>query len=163
MLTSPAEIRVKPLDHHDASLPLPTYETTGAAGADIWASLETNDRIGGLMLAPGARALIPTGLSMAIPFGYEAQIRPRSGLAFKHGVTVANAPGTIDSDYRGEVKVLLINLGPEPFQVRHGDRIAQMVVAPVTLATFIEGELDETHRGAGGFGSTGGIGGGTSE
>jgi len=158
MLTSPAEIRVKPLGHFDASLPLPTYESTGAAGADIRASLETGDRAGGLSLAPGARALVPTGLSMAIPFGFEAQIRPRSGLAFKHGVTVANAPGTIDSDYRGEVKVLLVNLGSEPFLIRHGDRIAQMVVAPVTLATFTQGDLDETDRGAGGFGSTGGVG-----
>lgn len=160
MLTSPAEIRVKPLRHFDASLPLPTYESTGAAGADIRASLESADRAGGMTLAPGARALIPTGLSMAIPFGLEAQIRPRSGLAFKHGVTVANAPGTIDSDYRGEVKVLLINLGSEPFLIRHGDRIAQMVVAPVTLATFTPGDLNDTDRGAGGFGSTGGIGGG---
>lgn len=158
MLTSPAEIRVKPLGHFDASLPLPTYESTGAAGADIRASMEDADRAGGLTLAPGARALVPTGLSMAIPFGFEAQIRPRSGLAFKHGVTVANAPGTIDSDYRGEVKVLLINLGEEPFLIRHGDRIAQLVVAPVTLATFTQGDLDETDRGAGGFGSTGGIG-----
>lgn len=158
MLTSPAEIRVRTLAHFDASLPLPTYESTGAAGADIRASLEADDRAGGLTLAPGARALIPTGLSMAIPFGMEAQIRPRSGLAFKHGVTVANAPGTIDSDYRGEVKVLLINLGSEDFLIRHGDRIAQMVVAPVTLATFTPGELDDTDRGAGGFGSTGGVG-----
>ena len=94
---------------------------------------------------------------MAIPFGFEAQIRPRSGLAFKYGVTVANAPGTIDSDYRGEVKVLLVNLGEEPFTVRQGDRIAQMVIAPVTLATFTKGDLGETDRGAGGFGSTGGI------
>ena len=157
MLTSPAEIRVKPLDHHDASLPLPTYETTGAAGADIRASLETNDRIGGLMLAPGARALIPTGLSMAIPFGYEAQIRPRSGLAFKHGVTVANAPGTIDSDYRGELKVILINHGAGDFAIQRGDRIAQLVLASVTQAAWEEvGELDTTTRGAGGFGSTGG-------
>ncbi len=163
MLTSPAEIRVKPLDHHDPGLPLPTYETTGAAGADIRASLDDDNRADGITLTPGARALIPTGLSMAIPFGFEAQIRPRSGLAYKHGVTVANAPGTIDSDYRGEVKVLLINLGAEPFSIRHGDRIAQMVVAPVTLATFIKGELDETSRGTGGFGSTGGIGGGTGE
>ena len=158
MLTSPAEIRVKTLDHHDASLPLPSYETTGAAGADIRASLERKDRATGLTLAPGARALIPTGLSMAIPFGFEAQIRPRSGLAFKHGVTVANAPGTIDSDYRGEVKVVLINLGAEDFLIRQGDRIAQMVVAPVTLASFAPGDLDDTDRGAGGFGSTGGIG-----
>lgn len=158
MLTSPAEIRVRLLDHFDPSLPLPTYETTGAAGADLRASFETGDRPAGLTLAPGQRALIPTGLSMAIPFGMEAQIRPRSGLAFKHGVTVANAPGTIDSDYRGEVKVLLINLGAEPFLVRHGDRIAQMVVAPVTLVTFSQGDLDDTERGVGGFGSTGGGG-----
>ena len=157
MLTSSAEIRVKPLDHFDATLPLPTYETTGAAGADLRASFDVADRAGGFTLAPGEHALVPTGLSMAIPFGFEAQIRPRSGLAFKHGVTVANAPGTIDSDYRGEVKVLLINLGSAPFSVRHGDRIAQMVIAPVTLATFTQGELTETDRGAGGFGSTGGI------
>lgn len=158
MLTSPAEIRIKSLSHFDPSLPLPTYESTGAAGADIRASLEIGDRSGGMTLAPGARVLVPTGLSMAIPFGFEAQIRPRSGLAFKHGVTVANAPGTIDSDYRGEVKVLLINLGAEPFLIRHSDRIAQIVVAPVTLATFTLGDLDDTDRGAGGFGSTGGLG-----
>lgn len=158
MLTSSAEIRVETLEHFDASLPLPTYESTGAAGADIRASFSITERAEGLTLAPGARALVSTGLSMAIPFGFEAQVRPRSGLAFKHGVTVANAPGTIDSDYRGEVKVLLINLGEEPFVIRHGDRIAQMVIAPVTLATFTKGELNETDRGAGGFGSTGGIG-----
>lgn len=159
MLTAPApaaEITLQPLDHFDASFGAPAYETAGAAGADLRASFPVSERAKGATLAPGARALIPTGLSMEIPEGFEVQIRPRSGLAFRHGLTIANAPGTIDSDYRGEVKVLLINLGDAPVAIAHGDRVAQMVVAPVTRAAFAFGALGETARGAGGFGSTGG-------
>ena len=138
---------------HGKDLPLPRYATDGAAGMDIAAAVET-----ALELAPGERAALPTGFCLAIPRGYEIQVRPRSGLAIRHGVTVANAPGTIDSDYRGEVKVLLINLGQESFTINRGDRIAQMVVAAVTKAGFTPvDQLDATERGAGGFGSTGGI------
>jgi len=134
-------------------LPLPNYQSFGAAGADLVAALPESEP---LTLDRGARALVPTGLKMAIPQGYEGQVRPRSGLALKHGVTVLNAPGTIDGDYRGEVKVILINHGEEPFAIRRGDRIAQMVVAPVLAVRFTEVEvLDETERGAGGHGSTG--------
>ena len=130
---------------------LPSYQTAGAAGADLCACLPEP-----VVLAPSQRALIPTGLSFAIPSGYEIQVRPRSGLAAKHGVTVLNSPGTIDSDYRGEVKVILINLGSEDFVISDGDRIAQMVVAPVTQGVFENAEfLDETERGSGGFGHTG--------
>lgn len=140
----------------DRSLGLPGYASTGAAGADLRANLAEADRDTGLTLEPGARALIPTGLRMAIPEGYEVQVRPRSGLALKHGVSLPNTPGTIDSDYRGEVGVILINLGRDPFVVTHGERIAQMIVAPVLQADFtLSEELDETARGAGGFGSTG--------
>lgn len=136
---------------HAKGLPIPAYETTGAAGMDLMAALDAP-----LILKPKERAAVPTGLMMAIPQGFEVQIRPRSGLAFKHGLTVVNAPGTIDSDYRGEVKVLLINLGEDAFEITHGMRIAQMVMAPVTMASFTLAEtLDETERGAGGFGSTG--------
>ena len=136
---------------HGADLPLPAYETEGAAGLDLRAAIAE-----GFSLAPGERALVPTGLSMQLPEGFEGQVRPRSGLAVKHGVTVLNAPGTIDSDYRGEVKVPLINLGQEPFAIVRGDRIAQMVIAPVTRAVLTEvAGLDATTRGAGGFGSTG--------
>lgn len=136
---------------HGADLPLPAYETEGAAGLDLRAAIAE-----GFSLAPGERALVPTGLSMQLPEGFEGQVRPRSGLAVKHGVTVLNAPGTIDSDYRGEVKVPLINLGQEPFAIARGDRIAQMVIAPVTRAILTEvAGLDATARGAGGFGSTG--------
>jgi dUTP pyrophosphatase len=133
-------------------IPLPAYQTEGAAGFDLLAAIPDE-----IVLQPGERALIPAGFKMAMPEGYEAQVRPRSGLALKHGVTVLNAPGTIDSDYRGEVGVILINLGTEPFPVRRGERIAQMVIAPVTrVAEMTEVEdLDETKRGAGGFGSTG--------
>ena len=136
---------------HFGELPLPAYATTGAAGMDIVAAV-TED----LVLAPGARSAVPTGLSMAVPAGHEVQVRPRSGLALRHGVTVANAPGTIDSDYRGEVKILLVNLGDADFTVSRGMRIAQIVLAPVTRADpkLIE-ELDDTARGSGGFGSTG--------
>jgi dUTP pyrophosphatase len=137
----------------DASFGLPAYATPGAAGADLRANFL--DR-GDVLVQPGARLLISTGLRLAIPAGYEVQIRPRSGLALKHGITLANAPGTIDSDYRGALGVILLNTGTEAFQIRHGDRIAQMVVAPVVQAAFaLVSELDTTARGAGGFGSTG--------
>lgn len=140
----------------DPAIPLPSYETAGAAGADIRANLPEDQRAQGLTLAPGARALVPTGLRMEIPAGYEVQIRPRSGLALKHGISLPNTPGTIDADYRGPVGVILINLGQEPFTVSHGERIAQMVLAPVTRADFAEvAELSDTARGEGGFGSTG--------
>lgn len=130
---------------------IPEYKTAGAAGADVCAFISEE-----IVIKKGARAMIPTGLSFSIPEGYEIQVRPRSGLAAKNGVTVLNTPGTIDSDYRGEVKVILINLGDEDFIVRNGDRIAQIVVAPVTIASFqTVSVLDETERGSGGFGSTG--------
>jgi len=136
---------------HGADLPLPDYQSAGAAGFDLTAAVDTP-----LELHPGRRALVPTGLAMALPEGFEAQVRPRSGLAAKHGVTVLNTPGTIDSDYRGEVKVILINLGEETLVIEHGMRIAQMVVAPVIQADLQEvTDLDATARGAGGFGSTG--------
>jgi dUTP pyrophosphatase len=134
---------------HGANLPLPTYATQGAAGMDVVAAEA-------LILAPGARHAVATGFAMAIPDGYEVQVRPRSGLSLKHGITCLNTPGTIDSDYRGEVKVILANLGSEPFPIARGDRIAQLVPAPVQRAAFAEvASLDETDRGAGGFGSTG--------
>lgn len=137
----------------DRSLGLPSYETAGAAGADLRANLPER---GAVELGPGARAAVPTGLHMAIPDGFEVQVRPRSGLARKAGVTLVNAPGTIDSDYRGEVAVLLINLGEAPVRIAHGDRIAQMIVAPVVQAGFdLVEALDDTGRGTGGFGSTG--------
>lgn len=137
--------------NHAADLPLPQYESIEAAGMDIRAALKEP-----IDLKPGDRILIPTGLQMALPFGFEAQIRPRSGLAYKHGITMLNTPGTIDSDYRGEVKVLAINHGDEPFTVNHGDRIAQMVIAPVFQPEVKEtDELPESSRGKGGFGSTG--------
>lgn len=147
-MPSEVPIRVVRL-RHGADLPLPDYATEGAAGMDI-VSAET------LSLSPGDRAAVPTGLSIAIPPGFEVQVRPRSGLALKHGLTVANAPGTIDSDYRGEVKVLLINLGSRPVHIERGMRIAQLVIAPVTRGRFEEVDsLDDTARGTGGFGSTG--------
>jgi dUTP pyrophosphatase len=152
MSAAAVTIRIKPLPHAEA-LPLPAYQSTHAAGLDLLAALPEGE---GLALYPGARALIPTGLCLELPEGYEAQVRPRSGLALKHGVTVLNSPGTIDADYRGEVKVLLINLGEEAFAIKRGDRIAQLVVAPVTHAKIeLAVELAETARGAGGFGSTG--------
>ena len=142
--------RLKALPHL-GDLSLPKLETAEAAGADLRAAVE-----GEMVLAPGERALVPTGFAMALPRGTEAQIRPRSGLAYKHGVTCLNSPGTIDSDYRGEVKVLLINHGAEPFTIRRGERIAQMVVAKLAEVAFeAVDELDDTDRGAGGFGSTG--------
>lgn len=138
---------------HGKGLDVPKQQTSGAAGVDLSAALAPG---GELVLRPGERTLVPTGFSIALPTGYEAQIRPRSGLAAKHGVTVLNSPGTIDADYRGEVKVVLINHGAEPFVIRHGDRIAQMVVAPVTAVQFrVQEVLDDTERGEGGYGSTG--------
>ena len=143
-------VQIKPLDHF-GDLPLPKFETALAAGADLRAALEED-----MSLAPEERALVPTGFAMALPVGYEAQIRPRSGLAYKHGITCLNTPGTIDADYRGEVKVLLINHGQEAFTITRGERIAQMVIAPITQPDFVQVEtLDDTARGAGGFGSTG--------
>ncbi|MAE92154.1 MAG: dUTP diphosphatase [Pelagibaca sp.] len=137
----------------DQALGLPAYATSGAAGADLRANLP--DR-GEVVLAPGARALVPTGLRLAIPEGWEVQIRPRSGLALKHGITLPNSPGTIDSDYRGPLGVIVMNAGEAPFTIAHGDRIAQMVAAPVVQAGFdLVETLPETARGAGGFGSTG--------
>jgi dUTP pyrophosphatase len=149
-MTRPAlSLRVRRVG--DVHMELPSYQTSGAAGMDLRAAIARP-----VQIAPGGRELIPTGLAMAIPSGYEGQVRPRSGLASKHGVTVLNAPGTIDSDYRGEVKVVLINLGEVPFEVRPGDRIAQLVIAPVEqAAVLLVDDLDETDRGAGGYGSTG--------
>lgn len=149
-----ALIRFAFVEGADESLGLPSYETPGAAGADLRANFASAQR-DGVQLAPGERALVPTGLRMAIPCGFEVQIRPRSGLALKHGIALVNAPGTIDSNYRGPVGVILINLGQTTVTLHHGDRIAQMVVAPVIQATFEVGDLDETARGSGGFGSTG--------
>ena len=144
------EIAIQRLPH-GKDLPLPAYETAGSAGMDLCAAVDAP-----VSLAPGARALVPTGLAIALPAGFEAQIRPRSGLALKQGVTLLNTPGTIDSDYRGEIGVIMINLGAAAVEISRGMRIAQMVVAPVTLALWREVDaLEETARGAGGFGSTG--------
>lgn len=151
-MPSPVEVPVpvKRLPHF-AGLELPAYATAGAAGMDVLAAEDVT-------LAPGARHAVATGLAMAIPPGFEIQVRPRSGLALKHGISVPNSPGTIDSDYRGELKVILINHGTEPFAVCRGDRIAQIVLAPVIRANWLPvEELDETARGEGGFGSTGGV------
>lgn len=143
-------------DWADPAVPLPSYETEGAAGADVRANLPPESRAAGLTLAPSERGLVPTGLRLAIPDGFEIQVRPRSGLALRHGITLANTPGTIDADYRGPLGIIVINLGTEPYTIRQGDRIAQLVVAPVVRAAFAEaGALSETGRGAGGFGSTG--------
>jgi dUTP pyrophosphatase len=140
---------------HGADLPLPAYETEGAAGLDLRAAIAEP-----VTIAPGMRTLVPTGLSVQLPAGFEGQVRPRSGLALRHGVTVLNAPGTVDSDYRGEVSVVLINHGSEPFTITRGDRIAQLVIAPVSRALLSEVEtLSGTARGAGGYGSTGVTGG----
>ena len=147
----PVPVMVKRLEHF-AGLELPDYATEGAAGMDVLAAEHVT-------LAPGARHAVATGFAVAIPPGYEIQVRPRSGLALKHGISVPNTPGTIDSDYRGELKVIVINHGSDAFAIARGDRIAQLVLAPVTLAWWEEvPELDETARGAGGFGSTGGHG-----
>ena len=143
-------------DWADRDLPLPGYETVGAAGADIRANLEAQMRPSGLVLRPMQRALVPTGFRVEIPLGYEVQIRPRSGLALKYGISLPNTPGTIDSDYRGPLGVALINFGPAPYIIQHGDRIAQMIVAPVVQARFeVVDHLSDTARGEGGFGSTG--------
>ncbi len=147
-MTNTVEIRLKRLPHGDG-LPVPAYATAGAAGMDVVAAEDVE-------LAPRGRHAVATGFALAIPEGFEVQVRPRSGLALKHGISLPNTPGTIDSDYRGELKIIMINLGDEDFSIRRGDRIAQLVVAPVQLATFAEvEELDDTVRGEGGFGSTG--------
>lgn len=148
------QVLVKKLSHYDESFSLPSYETSGAAGADVRASLGPGEK---MILKPGERVLVPTGLSMEIPQGYEIQVRPRSGLSFKTGMMVLNSPGTIDSDYRGEIKIILGNLGLVDETIAHGDRVAQLVLAPVVQASYVMAteELSETKRGAGGFGSTG--------
>ncbi|NOD64188.1 MULTISPECIES: dUTP diphosphatase [unclassified Ruegeria] len=146
-------IRVIREDGADPAVALPSYETAGAAGADVRANLPGGTHI---LLEPGQRALVPTGLRIEIPQGYEVQVRPRSGLALKHGITLPNTPGTIDSDYRGPLGVIVMNAGQDRFEIVHGERIAQLVVAPVVQATFeLADELGETGRGSGGFGSTG--------
>lgn len=148
-MSNPVRVEVKRLAHGE-DLPLPAYATDGAAGMDVVSAEDT-------VIKPGARYPVATGLAMAIPHGFEIQVRPRSGLALKHGITVPNTPGTIDSDYRGELKVILINHGEEPFSIARGDRVAQLVIAPVVQAAWDEvAELDDTQRGEGGFGSTGG-------
>lgn len=149
-LSEPVPVRLKRLPHGQ-DLPLPAYATSGAAGMDVVSAED-------VVIAPGARHAVATGLAMAIPHGFEIQVRPRSGLALKHGITVPNTPGTIDSDYRGELKVILINHGTQDFAIARGDRVAQLVLAPVVQGGWIEvDELDETARGEGGFGSTGGV------
>ena len=146
-------IRMAWTEGADRTLPLPSYETAGAAGADLRANFPDRQAV---TLAPGARALIPTGFRVEIPPGYEMQVRPRSGAALKQGLSLPNTPGTIDSDYRGPLGVILINLGQEPVTIAHGDRIAQAVIAPVVQATFeLADDLSDTERGQGGFGSTG--------
>lgn len=154
MTLSPAiPVKVTFDDTADRDVPLPSYETTGAAGADVRANLPDRASV---ILAPGERVLVPTGLRLEIPAGYEIQIRPRSGLALKHGITLPNTPGTIDSDYRGPLGVIVMNAGQEAFTIAHGDRIAQMILAPVLQARFeLTDNLSDTERGAGGFGSTG--------
>ena len=147
-MSAPVEVTVQRLAHAE-DLPLPSYASAGSAGLDLYAAA------GPLTLAPGARALVGTGLALALPECFEGQIRPRSGLALKHGVTVLNGPGTIDSDYRGEIGVLLVNLGESPFVVERGMRIAQLVIAPVTRVRLVEGDVAPTERGTSGFGSTG--------
>lgn len=150
------ELRIMWEDGADRDLALPAYETPGAAGADIRANLAGADRAAGVTLQPMERRIIPTGFRVEIPPGFEMQIRPRSGLALKHGITLPNTPGTIDSDYRGPLGVALVNLGATPYTIHHGDRIAQMIVAPVVQVSFAVVEhLSDTDRGAGGFGSTG--------
>lgn len=147
-------VKVLKLSHFDESFTLPSYETEGSAGADVRACMGANDP---LLIKPGQRVLVPTGLSMEIPKGYEIQVRPRSGLSFKTGIMVLNSPGTIDSDYRGEIKIILGNLGTIDEIINHGDRVAQLVLAPVTQALYqlTESDLSTTSRGSGGFGSTG--------
>jgi dUTP pyrophosphatase len=151
-LNQPIQVNIRQLPHAEG-LPLPAYQTAHAAGLDLLAAVPESAP---LTLAPGKHAMVPTGLAIALPEGFEAQVRPRSGLAAKHGVTVLNSPGTIDTDYRGEIQVILINHGAEAFIIRRGERIAQMVIAPVVQATLVPtASLNETDRGSGGFGSTG--------
>ncbi len=151
---SPIAVRVKALGHYDHQFPLPLYESKGAAGADVRAHFENREP---MTISPEERVLIPTGICLEIPEGFEIQVRPRSGLSFKTGLMVLNSPGTIDSDYRGEVKIILGNLSKNPVTIAHGDRVAQLVLAPVYKADFIfsERELEFTERGEKGFGSTG--------
>jgi dUTP pyrophosphatase len=147
------EIKIMPLENYDFDLGIPVYQTNGASGADVKANLENKKEI---IIKPGARLAIPTGFSLAIPSGHEIQVRPRSGLSLKSGLMILNTPGTIDSDYRGEVKVIVGNLGTDDFLIKHGDRIAQIVVCPLLRGRFvITDELDETSRNHNGFGSTG--------
>jgi len=154
--TGPVILAVCPLPGHDPALALPSYASAGAAGLDLAACLAPHERAEGVALPSLGRLLVPTGLALAIPEGFEGQLRPRSGLAARHGLTVLNSPGTIDADYRGEVKVLLINLGPETVRLTHGMRIAQLVIAPVARVVPSHAEtLPGTERGPGGFGSTG--------
>ena len=149
----PQVVKIKTLENYEKSLGLPKYETEGAAGADIKACIPNQEE---LVIKPGERILIPTGISMEIPFGFEIQVRPRSGVSYKTSLMILNSPGTIDSDYRGELKIIIGNLGLEDQVIRHGDRIAQIALAPVIQATFIsDNELSDTERGAKGFGSTG--------
>jgi dUTP pyrophosphatase len=151
-LSAPIRLDIRQLPHGEG-LPLPAYQSAHAAGLDLLAAVPEN---GPLVLAPGKRAMVPTGLAIALPEGFEAQVRPRSGLAAKHGVTVLNSPGTIDADYRGEIQVILVNHGTEAFTIRRGERIAQMVIAPVVRAGLVPtSALPSTERGSGGFGSTG--------
>ena len=151
-MSAAIQVNIRQLPHGDG-LPLPTYQSAHAAGLDLLAAVPEGAP---LVLAPGRHALVPTALAIALPEGFEAQVRPRSGLAAKHGVTVLNAPGTIDADYRGEIQVILINHGDEPFTIRRGERVAQMVIAPVVQAKLVPVvTLSETNRGSGGFGSTG--------
>jgi dUTP pyrophosphatase len=146
------ELRIVRLPHA-ADLPLPAYQSAHAAGLDLLAAVPANAPV---TIAPGGRVIIPTGIAVALPHGHEGQIRPRSGIAIRHGVTVLNSPGTVDADYRGEIQVILVNLGAESFEIRRGTRIAQMVVAPIQQAKLVEStSLDATGREAGGFGSTG--------
>ncbi len=147
-----AELRIRRLPH-GADLPLPAYQTEQAAGLDLVAAMPADAPI---KIAPGERAAIPTGITVALPSGHEGQIRPRSGIALRHGVTVLNSPGTVDADYRGEIQVILVNLGAETFEITRGTRIAQMIIAPITQAKIVESDrLDTTGRESGGFGSTG--------
>lgn len=149
------QIKLNWLEGADQSVALPSYETSGAAGADVRANFPADAR-GGVVLQSGERTLVPTGLSLEIPDGYEIQVRPRSGLALKHGITLPNSPGTIDSDYRGPLGVIVMNAGQEPFHIEHGARIAQLVVAPVVQGAFgMANSLSDTERGSGSFGSTG--------
>ncbi|SFJ32792.1 dUTP diphosphatase [Celeribacter neptunius] len=149
-------IKIQWLEGADTSIKLPAHETEHAAGADVRANFPPEERETGLTLEPGERALIPTGFAMEIPPGYEVQVRPRSGLALKHGISMVNTPGTIDADYRGPIGILLINHGQDPFQINHGERIGQLLVAPVLQGLYTVAEdLSDTARGTGGFGSTG--------